>query len=198
TPRTVYQDEGFTIKSIPLQHSKPCVGYTLEEDPRSGVFYPERAKEAGVPMGPLWARLQRGEAVVLESGEEIRPGQVLGPARKGRKVSFVTDTAYRKDIAARVHGSDLLICEGMFAEDLAESAAEKKHLTSRQAARIADDAGAIKKMGLIHYSPRYTERELKHLVREAQEIFPDTFLTRDRQIIPIPHEEEVDKQGGAA
>jgi len=111
----------------------------------------------------------------------------MGPPRMGRKVSFVTDTQYLPTIAPNVSDSNLLICEGMFTQDLAESALEKRHLTAVQAARSAAEAGGIGKMGLIHYSPRYTERDLKILLSEAEEIFPQTFLTRDRQIIEIPN-----------
>jgi ribonuclease Z len=83
-----------------------------------------------------------------------------------------------------VRGSDLLICEGMFAEELAADAQEKKHLTARQAARIASLA-EVKRLGLIHYSPRYTDRELKGLLAEAREIFPEAFLTRELQAIEL-------------
>jgi ribonuclease Z len=83
-----------------------------------------------------------------------------------------------------VRRSDLLICEGMFAEDLAADAQDKKHLTARQAASIAAQGG-VKRLGLIHYSPRYTERELKGLLAEAQEIFPEAFLTRELQSIEL-------------
>jgi ribonuclease Z len=89
--------------------------------------------------------------------------------------------------APHVKDSDILICEGMFAKDLEESAREKKHMTSQQAAAIAKSAGGVGKMGLIHYSPRYMERDLKQLLREAKEIFPDTFLTRDGQTLSMPN-----------
>jgi ribonuclease Z len=77
----------------------------------------------------------------------------------------------------------------MFTSDLEESAREKKHMTAAQAAAIANLAGGVDKMGLIHYSPRYIERDLKRLLKEAQEIFPETFLTRDGQILPIPNKD---------
>ena len=114
----------------------------------------------------------------------------MGPPRRGRKFSYVTDTGYFPEIAGRVADSDLLICEGMFLEELAASAREKRHLTARQAGQIARAAGGVKKMGLIHYSPRYTERDLKQLLREARELFDPTFLTKDRQVIPIPYVED--------
>ncbi|HNZ93390.1 MAG TPA: ribonuclease Z, partial [Rectinema sp.] len=88
-------------------------------------------------------------------------------------------------IAQEVSNSDLLICEGMFEHALIESAVDKRHMTARQAALIARDAGNIKKLGLIHYSPRYADRELKILLDEAREVFPDTVLTKDRMRFPI-------------
>ena len=92
-------------------------------------------------------------------------------------------------ISEEVKDSDLFICEGMFEEELAESAHEKKHMTAVEAANLAVSAGGIKKMGLIHYSPRYTDKELSLLLEQAQSIFPDTFLTRDGQTILLKYED---------
>ena len=192
TPGEVYRGEGYRIRSFPLRHSRVCVGYTLEEDPRPGIFFPQKAMDIAVPRGPLWGRLQKGESVKLDDGSTVLPEQVMGDSRQGRKVSFVTDTAWKDSIPQEVAGSDLLICEGMFAEDLAESAREKKHLTARQAGQLAVKAGNIRRMGLIHYSPRYMNRELKILRDEAREFFPDTFLCRDQMVIQIPHQEEIE------
>ncbi|MBB6478907.1 ribonuclease Z [Spirochaeta isovalerica] len=187
--QVVYEGEGYKVRSFPLKHSKVCVGYTLEEDPRPGIFYPEKAKEAGIPVGPLWSKLQSGEDVVLNDGKVIHPQDVMGMERKGRKFSFVTDTLYRESISKEVTGSDLLICEGMFEKELADSAKEKKHLTAYQAGLIASKAGGVKKMGLIHYSPRYTEKQLRRLKKEAKENFPETFLCRDQMVLEIPNNE---------
>jgi ribonuclease Z len=188
-PGEVFSGEGFGVTSFPLRHTKPCVGYAFTEHPRPGVFHPEKAEELGIPRGPLWSRLQGGESVAAPDGREILPADVLGPPRRGRKFSYITDTTYVETAADHVRDSDLFICEGMFSRDLEESAREKKHLTSTQAAVIARDAGGIGKMGLIHYSPRYTERDLKQLLKEAREIFPETFLSRDGQTLPIPNVE---------
>lgn len=187
-PGIVYEGDGFHVRAFPLQHTKTCVGYTLEEDPRPGEFNPERARELKVPMGPLWSRLQAGQTVHGDDGTEVTPGDVLGPTRKGRKFSYVTDTRYLPSIAKEVAGSDFLVCEGMFEDSLADQALEKKHMTASQAATIARD-GAVKKLGLIHYSPRYTDGELKTLLNEAKAIFPDTVLTKDRMVIPIEYED---------
>ncbi|MCD6120988.1 MAG: ribonuclease Z [Spirochaetales bacterium] len=185
-PGVVFSTEEFSISAFKLFHSKPCMGYTLEEKERPGVFYPEKALKLGVPRGPLWSKLQAGNDVTLDNGREITPSQIMGPKRRGRKFSFVTDTALVDTITENVNNSDLFICEGMFTEDLKESAKEKKHLTAIQAASIARKANAGK-LGLIHYSPRYTERDLKKLLSEAKSIFPESFLTRELQAIDIPY-----------
>ena len=186
-PGMIFRGNGYSINCFTLKHTKPCVGYTIEEDARPGVFHPENALKLGIPKGPKWSELQSGNAVTAENGRIVEPTEVLGPPRPGRKFGFITDTAFMDTIAPHVAQSDLLICEGMFTNDLTESAAEKKHLTARQAASIADAAGGVKKMGLIHFSPRYTERDLKKLLEEAREVFLDTFIARDGQQIPIPH-----------
>jgi len=188
-PGIVYRGDDYAVRAFALSHTKPCYGYCFEEDNRPGVFYPEKARSLGVPEGPLWAKLQSGETVTSTDGTNVSGSDILGPPRPGRKFSFVTDTLYLDSIAPEVSNSDLLICEGMFADELEESAAEKKHLTARQAGTIAKEAGGVKKLALIHYSPRYTERELKNLLLEARSAFPESYLTRDRKMFQILYEE---------
>ncbi|MFA5514439.1 MAG: MBL fold metallo-hydrolase, partial [Sphaerochaetaceae bacterium] len=137
------------------------------------------------PKGPLWSQLQRGESVSLEDSSIIKAQQVLGPSRKGRAFGYITDTLYKEEIAESVKEVDLLLCEGMFDSSLEESAKEKKHMTAKQAALVAREA-AVASMGLIHYSPRYTDRQLKILLKEAQKVFPNTFLAKDRMSIDLP------------
>jgi ribonuclease Z len=186
-PGVVWKGEDFRIRAFPLRHTKTCYGYTLEEDQRPGAFHPERAMEAGVPRGPMWSTLQGGHEVRLADGKVVTPSEVMGPARSGRKFSYVTDSLYFPEVSGEVRDSDLLICEGMFEHALLDSAVEKKHMTARQAATIARDAGGVKRLGLIHYSPRYTERDLKVLLDEAREVFPETVLTRDRMQFPLEY-----------
>lgn len=185
-PCVVHEGDGFYVRAFPLQHTKTCVGYTLEELDRPGEFNPDKALELGVPRGPLWGRLQRGEAVQGENGSVVNPDDVMGKSRSGRKFSFVTDTMYLPSIADEVRGSDLLICEGMFDDSCADQAKEKKHMTSRQSATIARDAN-VRRMAMIHYSPRYTDRELPVLLEQAREVWPQAELTRDRMIFDIPY-----------
>ena len=185
-PCVVYEGDGFYVRAFPLEHTKTCVGYTLEELDRPGEFNPQKAEELKVPRGPLWGKLQHGQSVLNTDGVEVRPEQVVGKARSGRKFSYVTDTMYLPSIAKEVQGSDLLICEGMFKDDCEDQAREKKHMTSRQAATIARDANVLRS-ALIHYSPRYTDKELPELLDQAREVFPAMELSRDRMHFDIPY-----------
>ncbi|NBK23700.1 MAG: ribonuclease Z [Spirochaetia bacterium] len=184
-PGVILDTEEFTVSAFPLVHTKPCVGYVMQEKARPGEFHVEKAKELGIPMGPLWGKLQKGESVTLDDGTVIESSQVMGERREGRKFSYVTDSLYLPSIADYVKESDLLLCEGMFTSDMEETAYEKKHMTSSQAAQIAKDA-QVKKLGLLHYSPRYSDRELKYLHKDAKRIFSETILTKDRMGFDIP------------
>lgn len=185
---TVVQTPEYAIKAHTLVHTKPCLGYSLVENERPGIFFPDKALALGVPRGPLWSKLQSGEAVCLPDGATVRSDQVMGDERKGRKFCFATDTTAAPGLADFARNADLFICEGMFSNEFTDTAAEKRHLTALQAARLARE-GNVKKLGLIHYSPRYSERELKTLLGEAREIFPEAFLTRDLQHIEMPFED---------
>jgi len=185
-PGIVYKTDEFQVRAIRLEHTKPCLGYVFEEFPRPGAFDPEAARSLNVPCGPLWSKLQAGIAVEAADGTIVESSQVLGQPRSGRKFSFVTDTKYLPTIAPEVAGSDFLVCESMFAKGMEQDAAEKKHMTCTQAAQIARDA-AVKKMALIHYSPRYTDHDLKQLLKDAQEIFPNTVLSKDRMVETIEY-----------
>ena len=187
-PCIVHHGEDYYIRCFPLDHTKTCVGYTLEELDRPGEFNPEKALQLGVPVGPLWGQLQKGNNVQNSKGKTVRPEDVMGAKRSGRKFSFVTDTLYKNTIAKEVQGSDLLICEGMFEDELIDQAREKKHMTASQAATIARDAN-VKRMCMIHYSPRYTDKELPKLLEQAKKIFPAAELSKDRMHIEIPYED---------
>ncbi len=181
----VYSGDGFSIQAFPLRHTKPCYGYTLVEERRKGEFFPDKALALGVPKGKLWGCLQRGESVTLPDGRVITSDMVMGSSRDGRKLSYVTDTMYFPQIADYVHDSDILFCEGMFEKSLTETAREKKHMTAYEAGLVARDSNSLR-LCLQHYSPRYSDRELKMLQKEAAEVFPETVLTRDRMVFDIP------------
>ena len=184
-PGVIAENDEYHINCFPLKHTKQCFGYSIVEKERPGEFSVERATMLKVPKGPLWGKLQRGEDVINSDGVSVHPSDVLGVRRSGRKFSFVTDTMYFPEIADYVYGSDILFCEAMFADDLAADAKEKKHMTAKQAAMCARD-GEVGMLCLQHYSPRYSDRELKALGDEARSILPNTVLTRDRMSFDIP------------
>ena len=181
----VMQRPEFSVHAFPLHHTKPCYAYSLIENKRKGEFYPDKALSIGVPKGPLWGKLQRGESVTLSDGRVVRSEDVMGRERMGRKFSYVTDTMYFPEIADFVSGSDILFCEAMFDESLKDDAHSKKHMTAMEAATIARD-GNVGKLCLQHYSPRYSKEELKLLESEAKSIFSETVLTRDRMSFSVP------------
>ncbi len=184
-PGTVLETDEFSINAFSLDHTKPCLGYSIVEKDRKGEFFPEKAKALGVPQGPMWGMLQKGSPVVLSDGRVVGPEDVMGPPRSGRKFSYVTDSLYFKEISDYVHDSDILFCEGMFEDALKEDAHSKKHMTAVEAAAIARD-GNCGMLCLQHYSPRYSNQELKKLRDEAAAVFPNTILTKDRMSFDIP------------
>jgi ribonuclease Z len=188
-PQVVFDHSEYQVRSFPLNHTRVCVGYSFVEKPRPGLFHPEQAVESGVPRGPLWSVLQSGRNVELPDGRVVEPSQVMGPSRKGRKVSYVTDTLPAVSISGEVADSDLFVCEGMFEEALADTAHEKKHMTAREAAQLAARSSGIGQLGLFHYSPRYADKELRVLLDEALPVFERTILLKDRMQINLPYAE---------
>ena len=187
-PGIILETEEYTVEAVPLLHTKPCMGYVMREKERPGEFSVENANALGVPCGPMWGKLQKGMDVRLDDGTVVHPDQVLGKPRKGVGFAYITDCLYMGHIASHVKNVDLLLCEGMFTRDLSQDAFEKKHMTSTQAAMIARDAG-VGKMGLIHYSPRYSDRELQQLKDEACEVFGNTVLCRDRYTFELTNQD---------
>jgi ribonuclease Z len=151
---------GMTLSTLLTQHQVPCLAYRLDL-PRAPRFEPDRARALGVPMND-WSRLQRGETV-----DGVRPEDVLGSPRPGLRVSLVTDTSYFDGLVPFVADSDLLVCESMYARDeQIERAAQRGHMTARQAARLAAAAGA-RSLWLTHFSPSVDDLdELGAVARE--------------------------------
>jgi ribonuclease Z len=177
--------EGCLIAAIPVIHrGAASFGYALVEDPRPGHLDPRLAEELGVRPGPDFGRLQRGETV---SG--VRPDEVMGPPREGRKIVISGDTAPCEALAIAAHQADLLVHEATFAVEEADRARETSHSTARQAATIARDA-EVRLLALTHFSSRYAGGEL---LDEARAVFPQTEAPRDFDTIEIPFPE----RGGA-
>lgn len=181
------REDDYHIEAVKIPHSIPCFGFALQEKVRAGRFNLEKARELGVPEGPVFGKLQKGETVTLEDGRKISPADVLGKPRPGRRIVSLTDTMFNPPIAAFCRGADLLIHEATFASDMEEEARLKKHSTAAQAATIAKDAG-VKKLVLTHISARYLDTS--PLKDEARKIFPGAKIARDLMEIEIPYRDE--------
>lgn len=163
------------IHAFALQHRIPCYGYSFTL-PRGGKFDVQRAREAEVPM-KYWNRLQKGETITDE-GRVFTPDMVLGPSRKGLKLTYCTDTRPVPAISKAAAGSDLFICEGMYGDDaMLPKVREKQHMLFSEAAQLAVDAGGVKELWLTHYSPAMPNPKAYRDVARA--IFPNTFTPRD-------------------
>ena len=151
-----FELNGYRLKAFRVNHNVLCYGYTMEID-RAGKFDVERAKEQGIPQ-KYWKHLQKGETIETENGI-LTPDMVLGPPRKGLKLTYTTDTRPTNSIRENAKDSDLFICEGMYGEkEKAAKAVEYKHMTFYEAAHLAKDA-QVKEMWLTHYSPSLTRPE---------------------------------------
>ena len=162
------------------------LGYAVVEHPRLGRFDAAKAREMGIPEGPLWGKLHHGEAVEVD-GRVFRADEVVGAPRPGRRVVYTGDT--RPCAATREHawGADLLIHEATFAQDEAERAGQTGHSTAREAAEVARSAEALR-LVLTHFSPRYAD-DPRVLEREARAVFPEAVAAHDGLVIEVPYRE---------
>ena len=178
-----FEMNGYRLKAFKVNHNVLCYGYTLEID-RAGKFDVERAKEQGVPQ-KYWSRLQKGDSVE-EDGKLMTPDMVLGPPRKGIKLTYTTDTRPTDSIRENAKGSDLFICEGMYGEkEKAAKAVEYKHMTFYEAANLAKDA-EVNELWLTHYSPSLTRPE--EYMDEVRKIFPDANPGKDKMSVELAFE----------
>lgn len=181
----VFELNGYKITAFRVNHNVTCYGYTLEID-RAGKFDVTRAKEADIPM-KFWSRLQKGE-VIEDGGRVFHPEDVLGPARKGIKVTYCTDTRPVDAIAKAADGADLFICEGMYGEpEKAAKAVEYKHMTFEEAAKLARRAKPSQ-MWLTHYSPSLVRPE--DYIEGVRKIYPEIYPGKDGKTIELDFAEE--------
>jgi ribonuclease Z len=171
----------YRIAVFDVEHGVHANGYEFVEAKRPGRFDVEAARALGVPEGPLFGRLQAGEAITSADGREVRPDQVLGPPRPGRKVVLAGDTRPARVVLEAAREADLLVHEATFAAEEQERADETLHATAVDVAQLARAAG-VKMLALTHLSNRYFGPEI---AREARAIFPDTVVPRDFDIIDV-------------
>jgi ribonuclease Z len=173
--------DGYMISAVPVRHRTPAFGYALVEDERPGRFDAELARARGVTPGPDFGRLQRGEVV-----GGVRPEEVVGPPRPGRKIVVSGDTAPCDTLLAAAHRADLLVHEATFTDEERDRARQTAHSTARQAAELAAEA-EVRMLALTHLSTRYGGGEVRD---EARAVFPNTVVPRDFDIIELPFPEK--------
>ncbi len=184
-----YRDDQAEILWQPVKHTRFCLGYRFEEADRPGKFNPARAKTLGVPMGPLWGKLQKGESVQTPSARTVQPSDVLGPARRGRHIAFVVDTRPTRGVYSLCKKADLAFLEGMFLSEHSNHADLKGHMTVVEAARIARKSGAARAI-LVHISPRYENSELGKLEEEARKEFSSLRIGKDLDVFEVSFPEK--------
>lgn len=177
--------DGYRLKAFRVNHGILCYGYTLELD-RAGKFQLQKAMEQEIPK-QYWSRLQKGETITDEQAV-YTPDMVLGPPRKGIKLTYCTDTRPVPAIVENASGSDLFICEGMYGEkDKDAKAREHKHMTFYEAAKLARDA-QVGEMWLTHYSPSLTRPE--EYMDDVRKIFPAAKAGKDRKSVELDFEKD--------
>jgi ribonuclease Z len=184
-PGDVLERSGYRLATFGVRHGVNALGWSLIETTRPGRFDVAGADALGVPNGPERGALQRGEEVTLADGRTVTPDQVLGPARTGRKIVITGDTAPSNEIVEAAWGADVLVTEATFSEEERERAEETNHQTAAQAAQTAQKAG-VGLLALTHLSNRYFGPEI---AREARDIFPETVVPRDFDVVEVPFEE---------
>lgn len=177
--------DGFKLKAFKVNHNVVCYGYSIVIE-RRGRFLMEQAISAGIDK-MYWNRLQKGEVITLPD-RILTPDMVLGPSRKGLKVTYTTDTRPTDSIVENAKGADLFICEGMYGEpDKQQKAREYKHMTFYEAAQMAKCAG-VKEMWLTHYSPSLPKPE--EYMTEVRKIFPASIAAKDGRTVELLFAEE--------
>ena len=179
---------GYQIVPFAVDHGgSASLGYALVEETRKGRFNPELARELGIPEGPLWGKIHRGEAVTLPDGRTIEPSTLVGAPRPGRRVVITGDTRPCATTTEAARHADLLVHEATFGDEEAERAAETGHSTAREAALVARVAEA-RRLVLTHFSARYSH-DASDLEREAKQVFANTLIARDGTEVEVPYED---------
>jgi ribonuclease Z len=174
--------DGYEVRAFAVAHRMIAYGYALVEDERPGRFDPVAAASLGVAPGPDYGRLQRGEEVPGADGSPVRPEQVMGERRPGRKIVVTGDTLPCEMTRIAAHRAQLLVHDGSFADEEAARAAETGHSTARQAAELARD-GEVEMLALVHVSSRYN---VGAVLAEAQEVMPTAIAPRDFDLVEMP------------
>ena len=173
----------YAILPYAAAHGSGALGYALVEEERRGRFNPEHARALGIPEGPLWGRIHRGEPITLDDGRVIEPSELVGPRRRGRTIVVSGDSRPSEDTVRLARDADLLVHEATFGDEEAQRAIETGHSTAREAAEVALRAG-VARLVLTHFSARYS-RDASELLREAKEVFAETIIAKDGMEVEV-------------
>ena len=179
----ICDEKEYQIHATWAIHVIPTLAYALIEKPRPGKFHPDKVRSLRVPEGPLWSKLQHGSTIKLSDGRIVKPEEVLGPPRPGRKIVYTGDTGPSKEIIKFAENADLLIHDATLDDELLERAQEDGHSTPSQAAEVAKKAKA-KRLVLTHISARY--KDLSLLLEQAKKAFSPVDVAEDFMKIDIP------------
>jgi len=180
--------DGYDIRAFPTEHGGgPSLGYILKEHVRRGRFDVDRARAAGIPEGPMWGKLSKGEPIELADGRRLTADGFVGPARPGRLVAITGDTRPCAATVDAAQGADVLIHEATFGEEERDRARDTGHSTAKEAAQVALAAKA-KRLVLSHVSARYSI-SADELVKEAREVFPNASVAKDGMEVDVPFSE---------
>ena len=181
TEGKILETKFYSIYVCKATHSIPAFSYKFEEKDKPGRFNLEKAKELGIPEGPLWNKLQNGEEIKIDS-KVIRPDQVLGEKRPGKKIGISGDTMPTKELELFFDNCDYLVFDSTFLDEIKEKAIETCHSTAKQAASLAKNAH-VKNLILTHFSARYKD-EVQHL-EEAKKIHESVITSKDLLVVEI-------------
>lgn len=182
---TVFQDKQFKVECLPLEHGILSFGYRIVESDHEGELQVEKLQELGIPSGPLYGKLKRGETIELDNGQLINGKDFVGEKKTGRIITILGDTRKTANSVLLGKNADILVHESTFNKEEAKMAKSYYHSTSHQAAQIAGEAGA-KRLILTHISARYLTKDIIQLENEAKELFPFVTAVKDMDIIDVP------------
>ena len=181
------EKDAYDIHVFATEHGNGSVGYALKEHERLGRFDPEKAKQLGIPEGPLWGKIHKGESVGLPDGRTVKPSDLVGAPRPGRLVVITGDTRPCASVVDAAQGADLLVHEATFGEEEAARAKDTGHATAKEAAQVAL-AARVRRLVLSHISSRYS-LSAEDLVGEARAVFGETVVAKDGMEIEVPYRE---------
>jgi ribonuclease Z len=186
-PGDIVERKDYVIQAIKTEHSIPSLGYALIENPRPGRFNREKAVELGIPPGPLFAELQKGNSLEVD-GKYVKPEDVMGPLRPGRTIVYSGDTRPCESILEASRDADLLVHDCSFADEMTDWAEESGHSTAGEVAALAKEA-RVKRLILTHISSRYAD-DVEPILTDSKKIFENATVAEDLMEVEVPFRQE--------